>query len=78
MYTKNITRFTYATTDFQGWRVSVQRHGNLITKYFSDLKHGSEEAAFEKAKEYLDKVLNILNDNVLTLPERVERARMIS
>ncbi len=58
MKNKNITRYTYESTDFQGWRVSIQRCGRIITRYFSDLQYGSEEESFRKAIEYRDHVLD--------------------
>jgi hypothetical protein len=41
MNNKNLTRYTYENTDFQGWRVSIQRCGRIVTRYFSDLQYGS-------------------------------------
>ena len=56
MKNKNITRYTYESTDFQGWRVSIQRCGRIITRYFSDLQCGSEEESYRQAVEYRDEV----------------------
>lgn len=55
---KNITRYTYESTDFLGWRVSIQRCGRIITRYFSDLQYGSEEEAFRHAVDYRDSVFS--------------------
>ena len=59
---KNLTRFTYDTTAFQGWRLSLSRTGTTFTKYFSDKKYGGErkalkasEATLKELKELLDK-----------------------
>ncbi|MFI3242762.1 MAG: hypothetical protein R3Y56_00750 [Akkermansia sp.] len=57
MKNKNITRYTYENTDFQGWRVSIQRCGRIITRYFSDLHYGSEEASFQEAIDYRDRIV---------------------
>lgn len=57
---KNITRYTYEFTAFQGWRLTVCRKGHVFTHYFSDLSYGSEEAALEaalEAREVLQKCL---------------------
>ncbi len=57
---KNITRYTYEFTAFQGWRLTVCRKGRVFTHYFSDLTYGSEEAALEatlKAREVLNACL---------------------
>ena len=56
MKSKNLTRYTYENTDFQGWRVSIQRCGRIITRYFSDLQYGSEEESKAAAIEYRDMV----------------------
>lgn len=56
MKSKNLTRYTYENTDFQGWRVSIQRCGRIITRYFSDLQYGSEEESKAAAVEYRDMV----------------------
>jgi hypothetical protein len=47
---KNLTRFTYETTAFQGWRLCLSRSGTTFTKYFSDKKYGGERKAL-KASE---------------------------
>ncbi len=57
MKIKNITRYTYESTDFLGWRVSIQRRGRIITRYFSDMKYGSEELSLAAALGYRDKVI---------------------
>ena len=49
MTQRNITRYTYDTTSFQGWRLSICRKWNQFTRYFSDKQYGSEQAAFEAA-----------------------------
>ena len=49
---KNLTRFTYDTAAFQGWRLSMSRAGTTFTKYFSDKQFGDGTqslAAAEKA-----------------------------
>ncbi len=60
MKNKNITRYTYENTDFQGWRVSIQRCGRIITRYFSDQQYGSEEESFRQAVAYRDHVFDEL------------------
>ena len=49
---KNLTRFTYETAAFEGWRLCMSRSGTTFTKYFSDKVYGGGEeslAAAEKA-----------------------------
>ena len=52
----NITRYTYETTSFQGWRLSICRKWNQFTRYFSDKQYGSEQAAFEAAVRMRDSI----------------------
>ena len=60
MTQRNITRYTYETTSFQGWRLSICRKWNQFTKYFSDRQYGSEEAAFKAAIEMRDRIFEAL------------------
>lgn len=58
---KKLTRFTYETTAFQGWRLCLSRSGSTFTKYFSDKKYGSERNALtasETARTDLTKLLD--------------------
>ncbi len=63
MKIKNITRYTYESTDFLGWRVSVQRCGRIITRYFSDLEYGTEEEALHAALLYRDYIIQGLRQH---------------
>ncbi len=60
---RNITRFTYEFTSFQGWRVTLCRHQVHFTRYFSDKQYGSEEASFAAAVEMRNRVLASLREN---------------
>lgn len=73
MNNKNITRYTYESTDFQGWRVSIQRRGRIITRYFSDLQCGSEEEAHRQALEYRDHIFSQMAANRNNLEEFMDR-----
>lgn len=58
---RNLTRFTYETTAFQGWRLCLSRAGSTFTKYFSDKKYGGPKkslAASEKALTALRKLVD--------------------
>jgi len=57
---KNLTRFTYETTSFQGWRLCVSKFGETFTKYFSDKKYENEDKALAAAEEALVKVKEAL------------------
>lgn len=63
MTQRNITRYTYETTSFQGWRLSICRKWNQFTKYFSDRQYGTEEAALQAALEMRDQIYTALRQN---------------
>ena len=46
---RNIARFTYETSTFQGWRLSLRRCGYQFTAYFADAEYGGEDAALQAA-----------------------------
>ncbi|MBT8044510.1 MAG: hypothetical protein KJO79_06115 [Verrucomicrobiae bacterium] len=58
---KNLTRFTYETTAFQGWRLCLSRAGSTFTKYFSDKKYGGERKALKAATTALDELKELLD-----------------
>lgn len=60
---KNLTRFTYENTAFQGWRLCISREGKTFVKYFSDKKFGSMEAALLAAEKTLANIKNMLNES---------------
>ena len=60
---KNITRFTYEFTSFQGWRVTLCRKQNHFTRYFSDKQYGGAEKSLSAAIEVLDRVKRQLAAN---------------
>ena len=62
---KNLTRFTYETTDFQGWRLSLNKTGTPFTKYFSDKKYGSERKALKAASDALAELKDLLDSSRL-------------
>lgn len=58
---KNLTRFTYDTTAFQGWRLCLSRAGSTFTKYFSDKKYGGERKALKAASTALEELKELLD-----------------
>ncbi len=77
---KNLTRFTYETSAFQGWRLSVSRAGAVFTKYFSDKKFGDEKKSFAAAqvalasvKEILDGAKRVNGKHTATTTRKVEK-----
>ena len=58
---KNLTRFTYETTAFQGWRLCLSRSGTTFTKYYSDKKYGGERKALKAADESLKQLKELID-----------------
>lgn len=50
---RNLTRFTYKSMSFQGWRLCISRGGKSFVKYFSDKKWGGNEQALAAAEQML-------------------------
>lgn len=48
---KNLTRFTYESAAFEGWRLCLSRSGTTFTKYFSDKVYGGGEQSLEAAEQ---------------------------
>ncbi|MBE6435470.1 MAG: hypothetical protein IKC90_02040 [Akkermansia sp.] len=57
---RNITRFTYEFTSFQGWRVTLCRNQMHFTRYFSDKQFGGEQESLAAALATREKVLAAL------------------
>lgn len=57
---RNITRFTYEFTSFQGWRVTLCRNQIHFTRYFSDKQFGGEQESLEAALSVRNLVLEKL------------------
>lgn len=62
---KNLTRFTYETAAFLGWRLSLSRHGTVFTKYFSDKEFGSERKSLKVATQALKELKELLDSSRL-------------
>lgn len=58
---KNLTRFTYETAAFEGWRLCLSRAGSTFTKYFPDKKFGSGRKSLAAAEKALAEVKGILD-----------------
>lgn len=67
---KNITRFTYDFTSFQGWRVTLCRQQKHFTRYFSDKQYGSAQSSLLAAMEVLERV----KEHLRLYPNDPERA----
>lgn len=53
---RNLTRFTYENTAFQGWRLCLRRGGATFTKYFSDKNYGGGKKSLAVAEEALEQI----------------------
>lgn len=58
---KNLTRFTYETAAFEGWRLCVSRSGTTFTRYFPDKKFGGGRKSLAAAEKTLAEVKGILD-----------------
>lgn len=57
---KNLTRFTYETAAFEGWRLSISRAGSTFTRYFPDKKLGGPKKSLAAAEKALEEVKAII------------------
>jgi hypothetical protein len=57
---KNLTRFTYETAAFEGWRLCISRGGTTFTKYFPDKKFGGGKKSLVAAEQALVEIKGIL------------------
>ena len=57
---RNLTRFTYENTAFQGWRLCLSRGGTTFTRYFSDRHYGSGRKALDAAESALTALKDLL------------------
>lgn len=77
---KNLTRFTYETAAFEGWRLCISRSGTTFTKYFPDKKFGSgkkslkaAEAALVEVKALLDSARKVNGKHSASTVRKVEK-----
>ena len=57
---KHLTRFTYSSSDFRGWRLAYSRAGKSFVKYFSDREFGGANQSLEAAQTILNELKRIL------------------
>ncbi|MEO5914111.1 MAG: hypothetical protein ABIS50_07755 [Luteolibacter sp.] len=58
---KNLTRFTYESAAFEGWRLCLTRTGTTFTKYFSDKKFGTPKKSLAAAEQALAELKAIVD-----------------
>ena len=57
---RNLTRFTYETAAFEGWRLCISRSGTTFTKYFPDKKYGGGRKSLAVAEAVLGDLRGVL------------------
>ncbi len=60
---KNLTRFTYETAAFEGWRLSISRAGTTFTKYFPDKKYEGGVKSLEAAEATLVEIKHLMESS---------------
>lgn len=60
---KNLTRFTYETTAFEGWRLCLSRAGTTFTKYFSDRHYGSDRESLAAAQQARSNLIELVDNS---------------
>lgn len=62
---KNLTRFTYETSAFEGWRLCLTKKGTSFTRYFPDKKFGSGKKSLAAAEKTLGELKAMLDGSKL-------------
>lgn len=57
----NLTRFTYETAAFEGWRLCISRGGKTFTKYYSDKRYGGPRKSLKEAESSLSSLKDLLD-----------------
>ncbi|HEX5791329.1 MAG TPA: hypothetical protein VFY13_09240 [Luteolibacter sp.] len=60
---KNLTRFTYETAAFEGWRLCISRAGSTFMRYFPDKKFGSPRKSLVAAEKALKEIKHMLDNS---------------
>ena len=58
---RNLTRFTYETAAFEGWRLCLSRKGSTFTRYFPDKKLGGPKKSLAAAEKTLAELKALLD-----------------
>lgn len=58
---KNLTRFTYENSAFEGWRLCVSVTGTTFTRYFPDKKLGGGKKSLAVAEKTLKQLREIID-----------------
>jgi len=60
---KNLTRFTYETTAFEGWGLCISRAGTTFTKYFSDKSYGGPRKSLAVAEGTRNDLIDLVDNS---------------
>ena len=58
---KNLTRFTYENSAFEGWRLCISRAGTKFTRYFPDKKLGGSKKSLAAAEKTLAELKAVID-----------------
>jgi hypothetical protein len=78
---KNLTRFTYESAAFEGWRLCLSRAGTTFTRYFPDKKFGGGKKSLAAAEKALAELKGLVEgskrvDGKLT-PATIKKAEKL-
>lgn len=62
---KNLTRFSYETAAFEGWRLSLSKKGTAFVRYFPDKKFGGGKKSLVAAEKTLAELKALLDGSKL-------------
>ena len=57
---RNLTRFSYETAAFEGWRLCLSKSGTTFTKYYPDKKFGGPKKSLAAAEAALTELKAII------------------
>ena len=57
---RNLTRFTYESAAFEGWRLCISRAGTTFTKYCPDKKFGGGKKSLAAAEKALAELKTLI------------------
>lgn len=57
---RNLTRFTYESAAFEGWRLCISRAGTTFTKYYPDKKFGGGKKSLAAAEKVLTELKTLI------------------
>ncbi len=60
---RNLTRFTYETAAFEGWRLCISRAGTTFTRYFPDKKFGGGKKSLAAAEQALEELKTLIESS---------------